>query len=348
MSENEAQQRAQTQRGANQNSGSGGRSVDRVDGRLKVTGGARFAAEFPVERVAHGALVLSTIAKGRIRNLDTRTAESAPGVLAVITHLNAPKLPFNEAKPREGTAPKVGRYVRVLNEDRIYFNGQPIGVVVAETLEQATHAPSLVRVTYARERYATRVEDEMTRSFPPTEATEFKGRGRIADAMRGNPQQAFASAEARVDNTYTIPIENHNPLEPHATIAAWEGQGGQRRLTLYDKSQWVRNVRKTIFGMPEERVHVISPFGGGAFGSVLRTWHHPVIAAMAAQVVQRPVKLVLTRQQMSTMTASRPYHGAARRALRKPARTAHGDHPRREARRALLRVPQLFFWSNSN
>lgn len=144
-----------------------GKPHNRVDGRLKVTGGARYAAEFPINNVAHGVFVMSTIAKGRIARINTQTAERAPGVLAVITHLNAPKLPFREPKVRADVDPKVGRYLHVLQSDIVHFDGQLIGVVIAETLEQAEHAAALVQVTYAKEKHSTRVEDEMARAFPP-------------------------------------------------------------------------------------------------------------------------------------------------------------------------------------
>ncbi len=295
-----------------------GKPVERVDGRLKVTGGARYAAEFPIKGVTHGVLVMSTIASGRIRGIDTREALRAPGVLAVITHLNAPRLHFPERRlgidPRtvdDHLAPVFGRTLPVLQEDTIYFNGQPVAVVVAETLEQAEHAATLVRVVYDERKSVTSVEAEMARAFPPQEGlgTDPQTRrqpGRAADVVRGDPE-ALSKAEVVVDETYTIPIEHHNPMEPHATIAAWDARG---RLTLHDKTQWVPNVQRHIalvFGIPEEDVHVICPFVGGGFGSSLRPWAHPVVAAMAARAVRRPVKLVLSRRQMFSSHGHRPY-----------------------------------------
>src|SRR5215510_15209547 len=144
-----------------------GNPVDRVDGRLKVTGGARYAAEFRHEGVTHGSLVMSTIANGRIRAIDARAAEAQPGVIAVITHLNAPRLPFSER--RLGTDPIFGRTLRVLQEDTIYFNAQPIAVVVAESLEQAEYAATLVRVDYDERKPVTSVEAELAHAFSPQE-----------------------------------------------------------------------------------------------------------------------------------------------------------------------------------
>lgn len=281
-----------------------GKSIDRVDGRLKVTGGARYAAEFKSAGVTHGVLVMSTIASGRITGIDARAAEGLPGVIAVITHLNAPRLPFTEK--RLGTDPIFGRTLRVLQEDTIYFNAQPVAVVVAETLEQAEYAATLVRVTYEERKPVTSVEAEMARAFPPQEGLgEKPPLGRFADLVRGDPQ-ALSKAEVVIDETYTIPIEHHNPMELLATIAEWTGG----KLTVHDKTQWVPNVQEhlaVVFGIPEEDVHVISPYVGGAFGSSLRPWSHPVVAAMAARVVRRPVKLVVTRKQMFSSHGHRPY-----------------------------------------
>jgi xanthine dehydrogenase YagR molybdenum-binding subunit len=285
-----------------------GKPLDRVEGRLKVTGGARYAAEFKHEGMTYGVLVMSTIASGRIRAIDARAAEAQPGVLAVITHLNAPRLPFPER--RLMTDPVIGRTLRVLQEDTIYFNGQPIAVVVAETLEQAEYAATLVRVDYDERKHVTSVEAEMERAFPPqeglgTDPQTGKRPGRAADVVRGDPE-ALSKAEVVVDGIYKIPIEHHNPMELHATIADWTGG----KLTLQDKTQWVPNVQEHIalvFGIPLEDVQVISPYVGGAFGSALRPWSHPIVAAMAAKVVRRPVKLVLTRRQMFSSHGHRPY-----------------------------------------
>jgi len=294
-----------------------GKPVERIDGRLKVTGGARYAAEFKHEGVAHGVLVMSTIANGRIKGIDAQAAQAQPGVLAVISHLNAPRLRFPERRvgmdPRlvdDHIAPVVGRSLPVLQEDTIYFNSQPVAVVVAETLEQAEYAATLVKVTYEERKPVTSLEAEMARAFPPQEGLgkdPQTGRqpDRAADVVRGDPQ-ALSKAEVVVDETYTIPIEHHNPMELLSTIAEWTGNN----LTVHDKTQWVPNVQEhlaIVFGLPEEDVHVISPFVGGAFGSSLRPWSHPTVAAMAARMVKRPVKLVVTRKQMFSSHGHRPY-----------------------------------------
>jgi xanthine dehydrogenase YagR molybdenum-binding subunit len=278
-----------------------GQPLPRVDGRLKVTGAATYAAEFDLPNAVHAVLVSSTIPKGRITAMETRDAERAPGMFAVLTHQNAPKLPYREH--RGAIDPAVGERLHVLQDDRVRFNGQPVAVVVADTLERAEHAASLIRLTYAEEPAELDVTAALGRAVPP-EAGLRDGSLTPADYRRGDPERALVEADASVDQTYRIPRENHNPMEPHATIARWDGD----RLTLWDKNQWVINARDEIaavFGLPPENVPVVSPFIGGAFGSALRTWPHVTLAALAARHVGRPVKLVLTRRQMYTGTGYR-------------------------------------------
>jgi xanthine dehydrogenase YagR molybdenum-binding subunit len=281
-----------------------GKPVSRVDGRLKVTGGARYAAEFdPGRQVAYAVIVDSTIPKGRIAALDARDAEAAPGVLAVITHLNAPRLAYREHKGF--VDPGYGERLHVLQDDQVRFNGQPIGIVVAESLEQATYAATLLRVTYAEEPAATVFEDAFNRAAPPHKLQDDTGGSRLPQSSRGDAKRALSEAEVKVDHLYRMSRENHNPIELHATIASWDGD----RLTLWDKSQWVYNTAEEIaavFGLSSENVRVISPFVGGAFGSSLRTWPHVTAAALAARVAGRPVKLMLTRRQMFFGTGFRP------------------------------------------
>ena len=280
-----------------------GKPLNRVTGNLKVTGKAQYAAEFPIDNVTYGVMIISTIARGRITNIDTSATKSVPGVIGIITHQNATKLPFQQPAETPAVEPRVGQHLRVLQSDRIYFNRQPIGVVVADTLERATHAASLVKVSYAQETAQTSLESETARAFAPEETEQG---GRAADVVWGDPEASLENAEIRIDENYNIPAEHHNPMEPHATIAIWSGE----RLTLYDKTQWPYNVRNHValtFGIPQENIHVVSPFVGGAFGTSLRAWPHILVAAMAAQQVNRPVKLVLQREQMYGTTGHRPY-----------------------------------------
>jgi xanthine dehydrogenase YagR molybdenum-binding subunit len=278
-----------------------GKELPRVDGVAKVTGKAKYAAEHAAPRLAHGFIVLGSIAKGRIRSIDTREAERAPGVIRVLTHANAPKLgpkASTEEPPPKGQAREEDKSFRALQSDRVLFNGQPIALVLAETFEQARYASRLVRAEYDAEKPSTDTEAVKGRARVPSKGPPHKPRGNPADALRG--------AAVKVEAEYRIPIEHHNPMEPHAAVAWWEGD----RLTIYDKSQEVYNDRKQLassFGVPEENVTVISPFVGGAFGSSLRPNYYPSLTAMAARELGRPVKVVYTRTQMFTGHGYRPY-----------------------------------------
>lgn len=279
-----------------------GQGLERIDGRAKVTGAARYAAEFTPPGCAHAVVVSATAGLGRVTRIDDREAAAAPGVLAIVTHRNAPRLAYREH--RGGIDPAFGERLHVLQDDQVRFFGQPVAIVVARTLDQAEHASALLRVTYEAARPATRLDGEGAQIIPP--GVGLRGTGRIhADEARGDADAALARAEVSVDETYVMARENHNPMEPHATVAAWEGD----RLTLWSKSQFVVNEAAEIaavFGLPAENVRVICPFIGGAFGTSLRTWPHVTLAALAARQVGRPVKLVLTRRQMFYTTGYRP------------------------------------------
>ncbi|MEV6759703.1 xanthine dehydrogenase family protein molybdopterin-binding subunit [Streptomyces sp. NPDC051105] len=266
-----------------------GAPLSRVDGRLKVTGRATFAAEHDIDGVVHAVVVDSRVGLGRITGIDTRAALARPGVLKVISHLNAPELAYRD---NAGSNNPPGRRLRVFQDDQVLFHGQPVAVVVATTLEGAQHAASLVNVSYDAEK-------------PSTDLTAAKAGERTTYA-RGDADKALQSAAVRLEMTYRAARNNHNPMEPHATIARWEGD----RLTVWDKTQWVVGGTQTelaaVFGIPLESVRVISPFVGGGFGSALRTWPHTTIAALAARETGRPVKLVLTRRQLYFGTGFRP------------------------------------------
>ncbi len=279
-----------------------GAPLPRVDGPAKVTGGARYAAEFHPDGLTYAATHDSTVPAGRITAIDTAKAERAPGVLLVLTHLNADRLPYWEPAERAAVDPVSGEQLRVLQDADIRFSGQPVALVVATTQAQALYAASLVRVTYAPAPDAgTRFDPALAR--PTSEAAAKKGRG--PETRQGDPDAAFASAPVRVDAAYLQAREQHNAMEPHATVAHWQGD----RLTLWSKTQWVGNERDEIarrFGIAPETVRVINPFVGGAFGSALRTWPHVTLAAMAARRAGRPVRLELTRRQLSTAIGFRP------------------------------------------
>ena len=275
-----------------------GKPLVRADGRAKVTGEARYSYEVRVPGAVYAVLVTSGVARGRIVEIDTRAAEREPGVLAIITPRNALRLP---GKP-QGEPPD--RVVQVLQDDRILFSNQPVAVAVADTLERATHAALLVRVRAQAEPHLVRVEDALGEAFPHDIIAG--GRKQDPDSAHGDAAGGLLQAEARVEQAYEVPSETHNPMEPHATVAAWTGPD---RVTIYDSSQWVFAVRNKIanaFAIPKENVRVLTKFVGGGFGCKGSPWSHVLLAAMAAKQVGRPVKLVLTRQQMFGMVGGRP------------------------------------------
>jgi len=275
-----------------------GTPVPRIDGRAKVMGAARYAADFNQAGQAYAVLVSATIGLGRVTGIGAAAVETMPGVVAVISHLNAPRLPY---APHKGPIdPPVGERLHLLQDEQVRFHGQPVAVVVAETLDQAEHAAAALDVSYEGTRPVVDMAD------PAAEPITPESRGRIAaDSTRGDADAALGSAPVRFEAEYLTARENHNPMEPHATVAAWEGN----RLTIWSKSQFVVNEQAEIaavFGLVPKQVQVICPFIGGAFGTSLRTWPHVTLAALAARVTDRPVKLVLTRKQMFFTTGHRP------------------------------------------
>ncbi|MEZ5427149.1 MAG: xanthine dehydrogenase family protein molybdopterin-binding subunit [Pyrinomonadaceae bacterium] len=274
-----------------------GKATRRVDGIAKVTGRAKYAAEFNLTDLAHGYLALSAVAKGRIASIDISKAEKAAGVIKIFTHKNAPKLPFSDPQDKDGVAPG-GKPFRALQSDQIMFSAQPIALVVAETFEQARHAARLIEAEYEKETSETDILPILGKGVPAEPAER-------APKPRGNPEGAFRDAPVKIEAEYTIPIEHHNAMEPHASIAFWKDD----RLTVFDKTQWVYNVRNhlaSIFGIPEGKVDVISPFVGGAFGGALRPAANVMLAAMAAREIKRPVKIVYSRRQLATAHGYRP------------------------------------------
>ncbi|MBV7543518.1 xanthine dehydrogenase family protein molybdopterin-binding subunit [Acidovorax sp. sic0104] len=269
-----------------------GKETTRVDGLAKVTGKAKYTAEFQIPNVTYGFIVLSTVAKGRISAIDTREAEQAGGVIRVFTHLNAGRL---GSPPAAGTAPG---WSWPLQSDRVFFNGQPIALVVAETYEQARHASRLVKVSYQAEPHNTDLATVLeSAQLDPASAKAVP---------RGNPVAAMQVAPIKVAAEYCIPINHHNPIEPHAAIAFWQGD----QLTIFDKTQEVFGVQKHLaagLGVSAENIRVVSPFVGGAFGASLKPNYYPSLTAMAARELKRPVKVVYTRAQMFTGHGYRPH-----------------------------------------
>ena len=276
-----------------------GAGIDRVDGRLKVCGLAPYAAEFIAPRLAHAVLVTSSVAKGRIARMDGAAVAALPGVLAVLTPFDAPRLPqAGKAVP----PPPAGRVLSLLQDDLVHYNNQPIAVVVADTLERAAEGARRLQVTYAADGAAAALDFDAAkaRAFAPEKANREPAAHRRGDLAAG-----LAAARSRIEASYTTPVEHHNPMEPHATLAEWQGD----RLTVHDATQYVAGDRDTLaktFGIPPENVTVIDPYVGGGFGCKGSTWSHVVLAAMAARRVGRPVRLVLERPQMFGPVGNRP------------------------------------------
>lgn len=273
-----------------------GEPIVRVDGPQKVTGKAKYAAEFEVPNVARAVMVLSTIGNGRIASMDTERAQHAPGVIAIMTPFNAPKLPQGG---KAAVHPPAGRVLSLLQDDEVHYNNQPIAVVVADTLNQALYAASLIETRYQTISPNLDFEAGFPGAHPGSHGNQ------PANVSVGNVDAGLAAAEVKIDQVYRTPKENHNPMEPHATIAHWEGE----KLTLHDATQYISGVKQTVakaLGIPEDNVRVICPFTGGGFGCKGSTWSHVVLAAMAAKVVKRPVKIVLERPQMFGPVGGRP------------------------------------------
>ena len=274
-----------------------GTATSRVDGRAKVTGAAKYAGEFNTIGLAHATVVTSTIAKGRIARIDASEALSVEGVIDVLTHENRPPMASADSAYKDDLAPE-GSPFRPLYDDKIWFSGQPVALVVAEEPEIARFAASLVRVQYDAETHVTELHRQRNAAFALTSPANPAENPFAPPKSRGTVEPAFAAAEARHSAEYSVPIEHHNPMELYASTVIFESDGN---LTVYDKTQGVQNVQRYLCGVLEmkpEDVRVMSPFVGGAFGSGLRPQYNVVLAAQAARALKRSVRLVLTRQQM--------------------------------------------------
>jgi len=274
-----------------------GTSQSRIDGIAKVTGAAKYAAEFNAPGLLHGGIVASTIAKGRITHIDTSGAKRVAGVIDVITHENRPPMADDDKAYKDDVAPW-GSPFRPLYDDKVMFNGQPIALVVAETSEAAREAASLVKVTYAQEPHVTDLfqQRDLTVAIPPP-TSPIEGLF-TPPKTRGTPGPALAAAAVRHEGEYYVPIENHNPMELFAATAVYGADG---KLTVYDKTQGVQNVQRYVcgvFSLKPEEVRVLSPFMGGGFGVGLRPNFEVVLAVAAARTLRRSVRVVLTRPQM--------------------------------------------------
>jgi len=279
-----------------------GKPLDRVDGRDKVMGRAKYSAEYALPGLTYGVLKTSDIAKGRIQRIDTSAALKEPGVLAVYTHENLPKLAKtpNDAEGKKAIGAPMG--FLPMTSDVIYYAGQPVALVVADTFERATHAARLVRVTYAAEQPIAAYTDPKAKLFNPEKIQDGQADG---FTRRGDARAAMASAPVKLTAVYTHAINHHNPMEPGATTAIWEAPD---RLTVYESTQGVTRTQKSLFtmlGLQQDQVRVITKYLGGGFGCKGSCWPHTVLTVQAAKALGRPVKLVLTRQQQFTSMGHR-------------------------------------------
>jgi xanthine dehydrogenase YagR molybdenum-binding subunit len=270
---------------------------DRVDGRAKVTGTATYAAEHKAENIVYGFLVGSTIAKGRIKSIDAKSAERAPGVRAIVTYLNSPKVPGYQIV-NDPSKPKVNLPLHVFHDNEILFYDQPIALVIADTYEQVRYAATLVKAQYEKTPHHTSIEENLSKAITPADK-ESK------DYKRGE-EEAYKKAAVKIEETYSQPIEVHSPIELGSIIAQWEGED---KVTVYTKTQGVQDTQQSImdaFKLPLQNITVHAEFVGGAFGSALRTWPFEIAAIIGAKKVGRPLKLVLSREEMFTNIGSRP------------------------------------------
>ncbi|XVV00483.1 xanthine dehydrogenase family protein molybdopterin-binding subunit [Actinosynnema sp. CA-248983] len=268
-----------------------GQPIDRLDGRAKTTGAARYSAEHTYPDLAHAALVHATIPQGRITALHTAEASAVPGVVAVLTHHNAPPLnPPPELNPVDFNTIFTGTFTTCLGTDEVHWDGQPIAVVIAETPAAATEAAALVRAEYAPAESAVDFTAAAPGAFPQPDSPLMP-----SQASKGDAEAALKAAPVSVDLRFTTPQLQHNAIEPHATTAVWDGD----RLTVHDGTQsidWFRTHLAVTFGTPAANVRVLAPFVGGGFGGKGSVWPGTVLAALAARATGRPVRLALTRE----------------------------------------------------
>ncbi|MER7891194.1 xanthine dehydrogenase family protein molybdopterin-binding subunit [Micromonospora sp. NPDC094482] len=280
-----------------------GATLNRVDGRFKVRGESRYSAEVPVPNMTHAVLVNAKIASGRITTIDTSEAERAEGVLAVLTHRTLDRVAtVPRLLPSLAGLAAPGQTFFPMQDETIHYAGQPIAVVVADTIERADHAGTLIRVEYETSTPTTLLDQGRDRAYVPE---RIFGGLLPGQASRGDVGKALADAEIRVETSYRFAPNHHNPIEPSASTAVWEDAD---RLTVYDSTQGPNSVQFTLaelLGLPPISIRVVSHAVGGSFGSKAMVWHHPALAALAARQVGRPVRLALTREQMFTSCGHR-------------------------------------------
>ena len=273
-----------------------GKAIDRVEGHLKVTGMAKYASEFPIKDKVYGQGLNSTIAKGEIVSIDTSEAEKLPGVLKIITYKNAEKLKTFDNKMTEVSTTTIAP---VLQTNMVHFYGEYVGLVVAETFEQAQYAARLVKFKYKKDANpAIHLEKLRAKAYKPNEKSDYS---------RGDLKAGLAAADEKLEVTYNTPIEHHHPMEMHAVIASWDNG----KVTAYASQQIVNDATIAIsdtFQIPKKDVRVVAAYVGGGFGSKLNVERHVIMAVMAAKMVGKPVQVTVTRQQMFTNTSLRQHN----------------------------------------
>lgn len=281
-----------------------GQPVSRVDGHAKVTGAAKYSAEFPLPGLVHGVLATSSLAKGKILSIDTAATLKEPGVIAVLTHENLPKL---AKTPNDAQGKKdIGAPMKFLplTSPEIHYANQPVALIVADTLERAMEAAARLQVRYEAPSAApiATFHDPKAQLFDPLKVQDGKQAGHT---KRGDVAAAMAAAPVRMTATYSHPVYHHNPMEPGATTAIWDAPD---RLTVYESTQGVTRTQTALsqmLGLPREQVRVVTKYLGGGFGCKGSCWPHTVLTVLAAKAVGRPVKLALTRRQQFTSMGHR-------------------------------------------
>ncbi|WBB67460.1 xanthine dehydrogenase family protein molybdopterin-binding subunit [Micromonospora sp. WMMD812] len=280
-----------------------GATLNRVDGRFKVRGESRYSAEVALTGLTHAVLLNATVASGRITAINTDEAERAEGVLAVLTHRNLDRVAtVPPLLPALAGLAAHGQTFFPLQDETIHYGGQPVAIVVADTIERAEHAATLIRVEYDTTPATTLLDQARDRAYVPD---RIFGGLLPGHSSRGDVAKALAEAEVRVEATYRFAPNHHNPIEPSASTAVWDDVD---RLTIYDATQGPSATQFTVaalLGLPPISIRVVSHAVGGSFGSKAMIWHHPALAAMAARQVRRPVRLALTREQMFTSCGHR-------------------------------------------
>ena len=275
-----------------------GRATSRIDGPLKVTGGAKYSAEYAAPDLLHGYVVCGAIAKGRILSIDVDGAMAVPGVVDVLTHEHRARTAWLSYNYRDSIGPP-GKPFRPLYDEQIQYSGQPIALVVAESFEAARAGAALVSATYKDEEHITDLDAVKGQSYVPP-----KRRSGIAPppSPRGQADVAFEKAAVRVEQQYRVAVEHHNPMEPFATTVVRGEDGG---LTIYDKTQGSQSNQAyvcSIFGLSKDKVRIVNAFMGGGFGSGLRPAYQLYLAVLASQTLERSVRVALTRDQMFTFS----------------------------------------------